>query len=50
MENDAIHDDQDKELAEATEELKAQDGILKEEVLKILEICNNKNSKHPILS
>jgi hypothetical protein len=31
MENDAMYDDQDKELAEATEGLKAQDGSLDEE-------------------
>jgi hypothetical protein len=31
MENDAMYDDQDKELAEATEGLKAQDGCLDEE-------------------
>jgi hypothetical protein len=31
MENDSMYDDQDKELAEATEGLKAQDGSLDEE-------------------
>jgi hypothetical protein len=31
MENDAMYDDQDKELAEATEGLKAQDGSLDED-------------------
>jgi hypothetical protein len=38
MENDAMYDDQDKELAEAIEGLKAQDEAWMKKIMKILEI------------
>jgi hypothetical protein len=50
MENDAMYDDQDKELAEAIEGLKHMMKVWMKKIMKILEICNNKNPKCLILS
>jgi hypothetical protein len=45
-----MYDDQDKELAEAIEGLKHMMKVWMKKIMKILEICNNKNPKCLILS